>query len=98
MLFTLMHSPFQCDLTALIRTVTPGDDILLLQDGVIAGIAGIADTAALALLLALPVSVSALRDDIEARGLSGQISSRIAQIDYTDFVNLTVKQRNQVAW
>ncbi|MEA1063144.1 sulfurtransferase complex subunit TusB [Apirhabdus apintestini] len=95
MLFTLMHSPFQCDLTALIRTVTPGDDILLLQDGVIAGIA---DTAALALLLALPVSVSALRDDIEARGLSGQISSRIAQIDYTDFVNLTVKQRNQVAW
>ena len=95
MLFTLMHSPFQCDLTALIRTVTPGDDILLLQDGVIAGIA---DTAALALLLALPVSVSALRDDIEARGLSGQISSRIAQIDYTDFVNLKVKQRNQVAW
>ncbi len=95
MLFTLGHSPFHCDLNALLRTVSPGDDLLLIQDGVIAALEG---SAALELLLAAPITLSALQDDIDARGLVAQISTRVKRVSYTDFVRLTVKQRGQVAW
>mgnify|MGYP005984887139 CR=1 FL=1 len=95
MLFTLGHSPFHCDLNALLRTVSPGDDLLLIQDGVIAALEG---SAARELWLASPITVSALQDDIDARGLTAQISTRVRRVSYTDFVRLTVKQRGQVAW
>ncbi len=51
MLYTLSHSPNQCDLPALLRLTAEGDALLLLQDGVLAGLAG---SAHLELLLAAP--------------------------------------------
>nr|CBX72034.1 protein tusB [Yersinia enterocolitica W22703] len=36
MLFTVSHSPYHCDLSALLRLVTSEDAILFLQDGVMA--------------------------------------------------------------
>ncbi|MTD37271.1 sulfurtransferase complex subunit TusB [Erwinia sp. CPCC 100877] len=95
MLFTLSRSPFHCDLAALLRTTRPGDDLLLLQDGVIAALSG---GAALGLLRSAPISVYALREDVEARGLSEQISTDIECVSYTDFVRLAVNQRSQMAW
>ncbi|MBK4717020.1 MULTISPECIES: sulfurtransferase complex subunit TusB [Tenebrionibacter/Tenebrionicola group] len=95
MLFTLGHSPYHCDLNMLLRAVSPGDDLLLLQDGVIAALEG---SAALELLLNAPISVCALQDDINARGLAAQISSRIRQVGYNEFVRLAVKHRGHVAW
>jgi tRNA 2-thiouridine synthesizing protein B len=45
-----------------------------------------------------PITVSALKDDLDARGLSGQISAKIDVVGYTDFVNLTVTHASQMNW
>ncbi|MDT3668174.1 sulfurtransferase complex subunit TusB [Cronobacter dublinensis] len=95
MLYTLSRSPWQTDLDALLRLVRPGDDILLMQDGVVAALD---DSRFLSVLLASPARVGALENDIEARGLSAQISRNVATISYTDFVELTVKHASQMAW
>lgn len=95
MLHTLHQSPWQCDMDTLLRTLQAGDDLLLLSDGVIAGIEG---NRYLDLLLAAPISVHALSEDIAARGLIGQISNNIIKVSYNDFVNLTVKHAVQMTW
>lgn len=95
MLYTLSRSPYACDLASLLLTAQAGDDLLLLQDGVIAGLDG---TSALARLLASPLALHALAADILARGLTAHFSDKIAVIDYNGFVSLTVKQRQQMAW
>ncbi|EGT4372412.1 sulfurtransferase complex subunit TusB [Cronobacter malonaticus] len=95
MLYTLSHSPWQVDIHALLRLVRPGDDILLMQDGVVAAVK---DNGHLATLLASPARVVALQNDVEARGLAAQISSSIDTISYTEFVKLTVKHASQMAW
>ncbi len=95
MLHTLHQSPYQYDLTLLLRALTPEDGLLLLQDGVIAALEG---CAALEKLCAAPINLYALKEDIEARGLSAQISTRIHQVDYTDFVRLTVAHPKMMAW
>ncbi|ROW60418.1 sulfurtransferase complex subunit TusB [Cronobacter malonaticus] len=95
MLYTLSHSPWQVDIHALLRLVRPGDDILLMQDGVVAAVK---DNGHLATLLASPARVVALQNDVKARGLAAQISSSIDTISYTEFVKLTVKHASQMAW
>ncbi|WP_413505008.1 sulfurtransferase complex subunit TusB [Serratia grimesii] len=95
MLFTLSRSPTQCDLPALLRLTAPGDDLLLLQDGVLAGLVG---SAHLELLLNAPISLYALQNDLEARGLVGHFSHSITVVGYNHFVELTEKHRSQMAW
>ncbi|MCS3406195.1 MULTISPECIES: sulfurtransferase complex subunit TusB [Gammaproteobacteria] len=95
MLFTLSRSPLQCDLPALLRLTSSGDALLLLQDGVLAALAG---SAPLDLLLNAPISLYALEDDLSARGLSGYISHNVTVIGYNQFVELTEKHRSQMAW
>ncbi|WP_288400253.1 sulfurtransferase complex subunit TusB [uncultured Serratia sp.] len=95
MLYTLSHSPNQCDLPALLRLAAEGDALLLLQDGVLAGLAG---SAHLELLLAAPISLYALQDDLEARGLNGHFSHKITVVGYNHFVELTEQHRSQMAW
>jgi tRNA 2-thiouridine synthesizing protein B len=95
MLFTLSRSPTQCDLPALLRLAAPGDDLLLLQDGVLAGLAG---SAHLELLLNAPISLYALQNDLEARGLVGHFSHSVTVVGYNHFVELTEKHRSQMAW
>lgn len=95
MLHTLMTSPFRCDLSAMVRLFAPGDDVLLLQDGVLAALEG---SPALEVLLNAPISLFALKEDLDARGLFGQISTSVTAIDYTDFVALVVKNPQQMTW
>lgn len=95
MLHILQDSPFQTDLESLLRCLKQGDEVLLLQDAVIAALSG---TRALDLLLAAPISVYALQEDIEARGLAAQISTSVGKVSYTDFVRLTVKHEQQITW
>ncbi|MCL5500612.1 sulfurtransferase complex subunit TusB [Escherichia coli] len=95
MLHTLAHSPWQCDMATLLRTVRSGDDLLLISDGVIAALEG---GQYLELLLNAPITVHALNEDIDARGLSGQISSSVARVSYNDFVSLAVKHETQMRW
>ncbi|ALB64338.1 tRNA 5-methylaminomethyl-2-thiouridine synthase TusB [Cronobacter condimenti 1330] len=95
MLYTLSHSPWQCDINALLRLVRSGDDLLLMQDGILAALN---DSRFAAALLATPARVFALQNDVEARGVSAQISGNIEMISYNDFVKLTVKHASQMAW
>ncbi|ROR08577.1 sulfurtransferase complex subunit TusB [Erwinia sp. JUb26] len=95
MLHTLMTSPFRCDLNAMLRLLAHGDDVLLLQDGVLAALAG---NPALEVLLHAPISLYALKEDLDARGLFGQISTSVTTISYTEFVALAVKNPQQMTW
>lgn len=95
MLHTLRHSPWQCDIAELLRMLQPGDDLLLIQDGVIAALEG---GRYLESLLAAPITVYVLEEDIHARGLSAQISGSVVRVGYTDFVRLTVKHPSQMSW
>ncbi|MGL9769806.1 MAG: sulfurtransferase complex subunit TusB [Sodalis sp. (in: enterobacteria)] len=95
MLYTLRHSPYACDLAALLRLVQSGDDLLLLSDGVTSGLIG---SQAAHALIASPLTLHALENDILARGISSHFSPNIAIISYTDFVRLTEKQPKYMAW
>lgn len=95
MLHTLMSSPFRCDLAAMLRLLADGDDVLLMQDGVIAALEG---SKALEALLNAPISVFVLKEDVDARGLGAQISTRVTAVSYTDFVTLVVKHPQQMTW
>ncbi|MDX6039601.1 MULTISPECIES: sulfurtransferase complex subunit TusB [Scandinavium] len=95
MLHTLSHSPWQHDISAQLRLVKAGDDLLLLSDGVIAALEG---SRYLDILRAAPISLYALNEDIEARGLAGQISSGVVRVSYNDFVRLTIKHTRQLTW
>ncbi|EMV7410937.1 TPA: sulfurtransferase complex subunit TusB [Enterobacter soli] len=95
MLHTLSHSPWQCDIEALVKMLREGDDLLLIQDGVLAAIEG---SRFVEILTNAPISVSALKEDIDARGLAGQISAKIDVVGYTDFVNIAVTHSSQMNW
>ena len=95
MLHPLSHSPWQCDIETLLSMLQDGDDLLLIQNGVLAAIEG---SRFVEILNNAPISVSALKEDLDARGLAGQISTKINGVGYTDFVNLTVKHASQMNW
>lgn len=95
MLHTLSHSPWQCDIDGLLRMLADGDDLLLIQDGVLAAIEG---SRFVEMLNNAPITVSALKEDIDARGLAARISAKIDVVSYTDFVNLSVKHTTQMSW
>jgi tRNA 2-thiouridine synthesizing protein B len=95
MLYTLLHSPWQCDFDSLMLLLQEGDDLLLLQDGVTAALEG---SQMLMKLSASSAKVWVLEEDVAARGLVEQISTKVARLDYTGFVALTVKHQQQVAW
>ncbi|WP_312981844.1 sulfurtransferase complex subunit TusB [Atlantibacter sp.] len=95
MLHTLTRSPWQMDFNHFLRMLASGDDVLLIQDGVAAGIAG---SSFLELLQHAPISLHALENDILARGLSGQISTDIGRVSYNDFVRLAIKHPSQMNW
>lgn len=94
-LHTLSHSPYHTDIDAMLRVVAQGDALLLLQDGVIAGLA---QGSVIARLLASGAPLYALRDDVVARGLTEQISPSVRLVDYTEFVRLTAQHAAQLAW
>nr|WP_314688834.1 sulfurtransferase complex subunit TusB [uncultured Pantoea sp.] len=95
MLYTLMNSPWQCDIETLLLLLRPEDDLLLLQDGVTGALQG---STMLSRLLVSPATLWVLEEDVIARGLSAQISTSIVRVDYTGFVALTAKHQQQVAW
>ncbi len=95
MLHTLRHSPWHCDMTSLLRMLREGDDLLLISDGVQAGVEG---NRFLEMLSAAPISVYVIEEDVNARGFSAQISTSVVRVDYTGFVRLTIKHSGQLAW
>ncbi len=78
----------------MLRLMEQGDDLLLLSDGVAAAIAG---GRFLEILQSAPITLYVLQDDVDARGLTGQIADSVGRVSYTDFVRLTVKHAGQLA-
>ncbi|UIP28210.1 sulfurtransferase complex subunit TusB [Photobacterium sp. TLY01] len=72
----------------------PGDEILLLQDGVVAATA----PGQLESVLTQGVAVYALDTDLLARGLAGRVVSEVEVIDHNRFVELTVCHPNCMKW
>ena len=95
MLHTVSHSPWQCDIEEIFRILRKGDDLLLIQDGVLAAVEG---NRFVEKLNNAPISVSVLKADVEARGLIGQISTKIDVVSYNDFVELAIKHPTQMSW
>ncbi|RLM25113.1 sulfurtransferase TusB [Brenneria alni] len=95
MLHTLSHSPYQCDIDALLRCLGPEDALVLLQDGVIAALA---DTKMVNHFLNTSIPLYVLQNDADARGVTAQISNNFLLIDYNQFVQLTVQHPQQLAW
>ncbi|PSL78657.1 sulfurtransferase complex subunit TusB, partial [Variovorax sp. WS11] len=52
----------------------------------------------LEILQSAPITLYVLQDDVDARGLAGQIADSVGRVSYTDFVRLTVKHAGLLAW
>lgn len=102
MLYTISISPYYSDFNSLISLLMEHqDEVLLLQDGVLLGHKTSVDNKDNNYLIKLKnkgIHVSALYDDIEARGLVHYMSPYIRQISYVDFVQLTLKHPQYFAW
>ncbi|OBU03540.1 sulfurtransferase complex subunit TusB [Morganella psychrotolerans] len=95
MLYTVSQSPFRTDIQSLLNLLSPGDDILFTEDGVIAA------TNENPLLPALIQSghiPCVLREDAQARGLLPYLSGKVRIIDYNGFIELTVIHTQHFAW
>lgn len=95
MLYTYSVSIYQSDLEAFLSLLTKEDDVLLIQDGVLAVLE---DNPLLKYCLQQQISIYALIDDVLARGLKDQVSHHIKLINYGGFVDLTVKHPQQIHW
>ena len=95
MLYTYSVSIYQSDLETFLSLLTKEDDVLLIQDGVLAVLE---ENPLLKYCLQQQISIYALIDDVLARGLKGQVSHHIKLINYGDFVDLTVKHPQQIHW
>ncbi|UXI01540.1 sulfurtransferase complex subunit TusB [Photobacterium sp. TY1-4] len=96
MLHTIMTSPFQSQaLRRCLRYLAPQDEILLIQDAVVAGTEKNAWSEA---LTQAGVNIYVLEVDLVARGLREQMNERIHVVDYSGFVGLTERHESQMKW
>jgi len=95
MLYIINRSPYVFDIFALLRIVKPRDDLILLSDGVIAGLK---NSKAQCALSASYMNIYALENDIIARGLSNYLSDNIIIVSYIQFVKLTEKKSKLITW
>ncbi|NAW66232.1 sulfurtransferase complex subunit TusB [Photobacterium halotolerans] len=95
MLHMIFSSPFQNRaLQQCVAQLLPGDEIVLLQDGVVAATApGQLDSA-----LKQAAAVYVLETDILARGLAGRVTADVEVIDHDMLVALTVRHPNCMKW
>lgn len=95
MLHTLRHSPWQCDFATFCSMLQEGDDVLLIQDGVLAAFH---HSVFFEKLQCLSIPVFVLQNDVDARGLATQISTSVLGVSYTEFVHLVLKHSAQMSW
>lgn len=83
-------------LTLCMRSLKPGDCILLIEDAVYTAHAQSESAQLLAVLEAVDCYV--LAEDAELRGIDGQLHPRIAIADYAAFVDLAVRADKSISW
>ncbi|WP_284443155.1 sulfurtransferase complex subunit TusB [Buchnera aphidicola] len=95
MLHTLMKSPFETNISLIINMLKKSDDFLALQDGVLIGLK---NNIFLKSIIMSSVKLYLIREDVYARGINKNISSKFILISYMHFVSLTVKHKKQMTW
>ncbi len=94
-LHTLNASPSSATFQDCLRLLAADDALLLLGDGVYAGID---TTEAAQQLLTSGASVYALEVDVQAAGLAKTLAAAITTVDYPGFVALSERFAKQQAW
>ena len=78
-----------------LRIAAAGDTILLIEDGVYAGLESNAEPI---LKGVTQIHILALTPDLQARGLVDRLMPGIQQVDYDGFVNLTEEHEKVISW
>ncbi|WP_052364923.1 sulfurtransferase complex subunit TusB [Halotalea alkalilenta] len=94
-LHLLNRSPFEAEslIARLVATLAEGDALLLIEDGVNGALAP-----GVARLARTPAKLYALREDLDARGLSSRVAAGIEVIDVGGFVELSAKCAKTISW
>ena len=96
MLHIISTSPFQTQaLQHCLRYISQDDEILLVQDAVVAGIVKNTWNEA---IKGAGVKIYLLAADLAARGLAEKVDGDIEVVDFDGFVALTVKHESQMKW
>ncbi|QJC34976.1 sulfurtransferase complex subunit TusB [Enterobacteriaceae endosymbiont of Donacia piscatrix] len=99
MLYTLFSSPTSCNFSLLLNFLNINDDLLLIQDGVLAGLKNSLYFKKITKIKKkMKLLIFAINDDILARGLDLDISNKITRINYKKFVYLIIKHKKQIIW
>ncbi|QJC35391.1 sulfurtransferase complex subunit TusB [Enterobacteriaceae endosymbiont of Donacia proxima] len=99
MLYTLFSSPTSCNFSLLLNILNKNDDLLLIQDGVLAGLKNsLYIKKIIKIKQKMKLLIFAINNDILARGLNSDISDKIIRIDYKKFVYLIIKHQKQIVW
>jgi len=95
-LHTVNKSPFSATaLDSCLRIAQADDTILLIEDGVYAGLANDSNRER---MQSISATLIALAPDVYARGLQDQLLDSIATVDYAGFVELTSQHEKVVSW
>ncbi|QJC36615.1 sulfurtransferase complex subunit TusB [Enterobacteriaceae endosymbiont of Donacia simplex] len=99
MLYTLFSSPTSCNFSLLLNILNKNDNLLLIQDGILAGLKNsVFMKKIIKKKRKIKILIFAINDDILARGLNLNISEKIIRINYKKFVNLIIKNKKQIIW
>ena len=79
-----------------LNTITPGDSLLLIENGVYIGIEQSHSTQRLAALK--NIHLYALKPDCEALGICALLFPNIQLIDYPGFVKLCTEHKQVISW
>lgn len=99
-LHTVNKSPFEHHtLASCARVCLDGDCVLLLEDGVYGALAAKAPACAdLDELLRRGIAIFVLEDDVQARGLAGQLLETVTVTNYQGFVKLSLEHQTIQSW
>jgi len=92
-LYTLSRSPYRADCLALSHFLSKDDDLLFMQDGLIALL-----NKSYFFQCHELTNVFILEEDLMARGLQFFMPKEARRINYQDFVQLTIKHKQHIAW
>lgn len=98
-LHTINKSPFTHNtLTSCLQVCSKEDGILLLEDGVMAGLKGAPCAEDISAAIAKGIKIFALENDVQARGLAEKIRADIQITTYNGFVQLSLEHRSVQSW
>lgn len=98
-LHTINKSPFShTTLASCLQVCGSKDGILLLEDGVFGALGSAPCAEELTALINAGIKVYALVGDVNARGLQLKLRGDVQQIDYNEFVQLSIEHNCVQSW